>query len=110
MTAFDTMIDDLFADQNMAADAVYTPAGGSAVTVRILQAAPIEAIGGFEVKAVASKLQVQIRISQASDLAEGDQLVVAAVQPWLPAGTYKIMAPEADDDRLCWTASLRKVA
>ena len=110
MTAFDDMIDALFADPNMASDAVWTPDGGAPVTVRIMQAAPVDPIGAFDVKAKAAPLQVQIRMSEAPDLAEGDILAITAATAWWPSGQYEIRAPEADRGRLCWTMSLRKVA
>lgn len=108
MTVFDDMMADLFADPNMAADAVWTPAGGSAATVRILQAAPDEVVGPFEVKAKASPIRVQIRIAEAPTLAEGDALEITAAQSWMPSGNYTILAPEADADRLCWRMSLKR--
>lgn len=110
MTAFDTMIEDLYADPNMATDAVYTPAGGADTPVRILQAAPEEMIGPFEVKAKASPIEVEIRIAQAPSLAEGDGLYIPvdAARPWLPSGSYRILAPRVDDTRLNWRMTLKR--
>lgn len=36
MTAFDTAIKDIFDDENIGSDAVYTPSGGSAISCRVI--------------------------------------------------------------------------
>jgi hypothetical protein len=104
MTAFDTMIDDLYADPNMGIDVLYTPAGGLARSVRALQSAPDIAIGVFDTKAKGSALHLEFRISEAPEMKQGDSVSILGGSM---AGGYRIATSDADDSRLYWKTALR---
>lgn len=104
MTAFDDMLDDLFADPNMASDAAYTPAGGELRTIRVIQSAPDVQLGEFVTKAKATPLRVDIRVSDAPELAAGDAI---EIQSGDLAGSYVVSSCDREAQRNCWRAALK---
>lgn len=106
MTAFDDAMIDLYADSNMGVDVVYTPAVGSARTVRALQSAPdVEIGGGFIAKAKGSPLRFDFRIAEVPEMAEGDTIEV--ISGAYAAGLYSVQTKMADDSRLNWKVTLK---
>jgi hypothetical protein len=116
MSVFDDLVDEIFENADLAFDAIYTPQGGSARTVRAMLSAPDVPIvglggGGYETRARGTALKIDLRRSETAELAEGDtiELVAGDNVPSDLIGVYTVMAPEADDSRRCWKAPLRKV-
>ena len=101
MTAFAAAIDTLFRDQNIAADAVYTPAGGDPMTVRVIAKRPDEIVGFGDTPIHAATAIFDVRVSEVATPAEGDTLEVGG-------DTYVIQGePVRDRDRLIWSLDTR---
>lgn len=90
MTAFDTAIDTLFADQNMAVDATYTPDGGAPVSVRVILDHDVDLIGlGFS-DITDRRTVIGIRKSEIAAPGRNDTILVGAT-------TYTVDVVIADD-------------
>lgn len=111
MSVFDDLVDEIFGNTDMAFDALYTPSGGSARSVRAMLSAPDQPIGGFETRSRGTALRLEFRRSEVPELAEDDtvDLVAGDNVPGDLIGVYTVKAPEADDSRRVWKFSLRKV-
>ena len=101
MTAIAAAFDMLFGDPNVGKEAVYTPAGGSAVPVRIVLRRPDRVLEFGETRLHAVSVLLDIRIADAPDLAEGDGFQIDG-EIFLVQGE-----PLRDAERLIWTAELR---
>lgn len=96
MSAFSEMWDALFADDNIATDAEYTPAAGAASTVRVILRQPdaqLELLGGGVVTASTALV---VRVSQVADPKVGETFEVGGVVYTINA------APKRDAKRLVW--------
>jgi hypothetical protein len=101
MTAFAAAIDDLFADPNIASDAVYTPTGGDPMTVRVIARRPNEIVGFGDTRIHASTAMFDVRVSEVPAPAEGDALEIGD-------DTYVIQGePVRDRDGLIWSVDTR---
>lgn len=103
MSIFAEAIDDLFADPNLARDAVWRAGGtGAPVTVRIVLRQP-DRIGGFgETRLLAATTVIEVRTVEAPELAEGDVFKIEGE-------TFVVQGePVRDGERLVWTAELRQ--
>jgi hypothetical protein len=104
MNAFASAIDDLFADPNIASDAVYTPADGDPVSVRVIARRPDEIVGFGDTRVHTATAIFDVRISEVPTPAEGDTLEVGGE-------TYVIQGePVGDRERLVWTLDCRPVS
>jgi hypothetical protein len=104
MSVFAEAIDDLFADPNLARDAVWQPGGtGAPVTVRIVLRRP-DRIGGFgETRLVAAASVVEVRTAEVATLAQGDVFDI-------DGDSFVVQGePVRDGERLVWTAELAQV-
>jgi hypothetical protein len=102
MTAFAAAIDALFADPNLALDAVYRPGGADpGVPVRIVVRRPDRVSEFGETRIVAETTAVDVRVSDIAALAEGDTIQAD--------GTVYIIQgePIRDAERLVWTIEAR---
>lgn len=98
MTAFTAAIDLIFADPNLAADAILIPA----TPVRVIKRSPDDVVGFGSGDFVLGGIVFDIRTSEASDLKKGD--VIA-----LDGEFFDVIAsPRADADRLVWTVEVRR--
>lgn len=97
MSAFSAMVDDLFGDDNIALDAVYTPDGGDPVDVRVVPSQE-DIISGFgPTRVKAEKALFDVRRSELPAPAAGAALEVDEV-------AYTVKAVRTDDpERLVWT-------
>lgn len=101
MTIFAAAVDDIFADPNLARDAVWRAGGtGAAVLVRIILRRP-DRIGGFgETRIWAETMAIEVRTAEVPNLAEGDGFD-------LDGETFTVQgAPSRDGERLVWTAEV----
>ena len=97
MTVFADAIDDLFADPNLAVDAVYTPPGGDDVPCRIMLRRPDETVEFGGSKLVVGSVLIEVRASEVSAPAKGGTFTVGDT-------TYAISAVprQPDPDRMIW--------
>ena len=78
MTVFDTAADTLFADQNLAVDATYTPDGGAPVSVRVIVEHNVElASVGFS-GVSDRRTMIGVRKSEIPQPGRGDTLLVGS--------------------------------
>jgi hypothetical protein len=106
MTVFADAIDDLFADPNVARDAVWRPGGtGDGIPVRAIARRPDREVefGGVAVHTVTAVLEV--RVSEVPNPAEGDTITLIGA----PGGeTFVVQGePMRDAERLVWTLDTR---
>ena len=76
MTAFAAAIDTLFADRNIAADAVYNSAGGDPTSVRVITRRPDAIVGFGDTPIHATTAIFDVRVSEVPAPAEGDTLEI----------------------------------
>ena len=100
MTAFDGAVDATFAPFGV--DAVYTPAGGEPVPVRVIARRPDTVVGFRETRIHAETANFELRASEVSSPRPGDQLIVGGE-------TFVIQGePERrDPDQLVWSLDTR---
>jgi ribosomal protein S8E len=101
MSAIAAAFDTLFADPNMARDAVFTPSNGIAVRVRIVVRRPDRVSEFGETRLHAQTTIIDIRVADAPALASGDAFEIGA-ESFVVQGE-----PQRDAERLIWTAELR---
>jgi len=100
MTAFQGAVDTTFAAFGV--DAVYTPAGGEPVSVRVIARRPDTIVGFGETRIHAETATFEVRASEVASPRPDDQLVVEG-QTLVVQGE-----PERrDPDRLVWTLDVR---
>jgi hypothetical protein len=102
MTAFAAAIEALFADPNLAGDAIYRAGGADpGVPVRIVVRRPDRVSEFGETRIVAETTAFDVRVSDIAALAEGDTIEAD--------GTVYIMQgePIRDAERLVWTVEAR---
>jgi hypothetical protein len=96
MTVFAGVVDATFAAFGI--DAVYTPAGGEPVTVRVIARRPDAIVGFGETRIHAKTAMFEVRASEVVNPRPDDQLTIGSE-------TFVIQGePERrDSDRLVWT-------
>lgn len=101
MSVFAPAIDDLFADPNLAADAVYLPDGGEPVAVRVIARRPDRVLDFGDARLHAETAMLEVRVSEVSNPRPGDRLEVGGE-------VFAIQGePIRDRERLVWTVDLR---
>ena len=102
MSAIAAAFDMLFADPNMARDAMFMPTGGDAVPVRVVVRRPDQTFTFGETRLHAATTLLDIRVADAPELAEGDGFQIDGID-------YVVQGePSRDAERLIWTAELRE--
>lgn len=98
MDAFTAATDALFADPNIARDAIWRAGGaGAGVAVRIITRRPDQVVGFGDSRAVLPTMQIDVRRSEVSDAASGDTVEI-------DGEIFEIIAtPTADSLRLVWS-------
>ena len=101
MTVFQGAVDATFAAFGI--DAVYTPAGGEPVPVRVIARRPDTIVGFGDTRIHAETATFEVRASEVANPRPGDQLTVGGE-------TFVIQGePERrDPDRLVWTLDVRR--
>lgn len=102
MSVFAAAIDNLFADPNLARDALWR-AGGSdpAVVVRVIARRPDRIAAFAETRIVAPAAMFDLRVAEVPTLAEGDTLEID--------GALLVVQgdPLRDSEQLVWTVEAR---
>jgi hypothetical protein len=100
MTAFKGAVDVTFAAFGI--DALYTPAGGDPIPVRVIARRPDTIVGFGETRIHAETTTFELRASEVADPRPGDQFM-------LGSETFVVQGePERrDPDRLVWTVDAR---
>jgi len=102
MTAFAAAIDALFADPNLALDAVYRVGGADpGIPVRVILRRP-DRVGEFgETRIVAETVMIDVRVSEVATPLDGDSIEAE--------GTVYVTQgePIRDAERLAWTMEAR---
>lgn len=101
MTAFVAAIDSLFADPNIAQDAVYVATAGTAIPVRVIARRP-DAVSDFAGGRIASATAVfDLRFSDVATPRPGDRIELDG-DAFLVQGE-----PRRDAQRLVWSLDTR---
>ncbi len=102
MGAIETAIDALFADPNIARDALYRDqATGETRTVRIVTKRPDEVLDFGDGRVVTATTMAEVRVSEAPEPREGDTLEIGDAV-FVVQGV-----PRRDAERLIWSLDLR---
>ena len=102
MTAIAAAFDRLFADPNLARDAVYHPGnGGEGIPVRVIAKRPDEIVGFGETRIHAGTTLFDVRVSEVAEPQPGDRLGIDG-EDYLVQGE-----PVRDAERLIWTLEAR---
>jgi hypothetical protein len=101
MTAFAGLVDRLFTDPNLGRDAVYEPAGGEPVPVRVIarRADAVTEFGGARLWSETTRFDV--RVAEIAAPRPGDRIVVDG-EAFVVQGE-----PVRDRERLVWTLEVR---
>ncbi len=100
--AFAAAMDDLFADPNVAANAVYLPSsGGAGSDVRVILKRPDEVASFGEARIASETLVLLVRVVEIQDPEEDDMFLING-NNYIVQGT-----PVADALRLIWTLNTR---
>jgi hypothetical protein len=101
VTAVQTMLDLLFADKNMAKDAVYIADGGTPVLVRVVTRRADEITGFGEARLWSETARIDLRVTEVPNPRPGDGIEI-------DGETFLIQGePVRDRERLVWTVDLR---
>jgi hypothetical protein len=102
MTVFEGDVDATFAAFGI--DALYTPAGGEAVSVRVIARRPDAIVGFGDTRIHAETATFEVRASEVANPRPDDQLTV-------DGATFVIQGePERrDPDQLVWTLDTRPI-
>ena len=102
MTAFDLATDSLFADPNLAVDALLRLGGSDpALAIRVIRAMPDKFASFGDGRFVVDTVLLNIRLAEAPALSAGDTVEIAG-QLHEVQGT-----PTRDSNRLVWLAEAR---
>ena len=101
MSIFTAAIDNLFADPNIARDAVYIADGGAPVLVRVVMRRADEITGFGEAKLWSETTRVDLRVAEVPNPRPGDRIEIDG-EGFLIQGE-----PVRDRERLVWTVDLR---
>lgn len=98
MDAFAVATDALFADPNIATDAIWRAGGvGAGIAVRVVRRRPDQVVGFGDSRAVLPTLLVDVRRSEVAEPASGDTVEI-------DGETFEVIAaPIIDSVRLIWT-------
>ena len=103
MNAFAQAAKAIFADANMASDAINRVGGlGLGVTVRAIRRAPDRAASFGDGRFLTDTILLDVLVADVATLAQGDSLEIGGV-------VYEVRTdPSRDTERLCWTAEVRE--
>lgn len=98
--AFSTAMNAIFADPNMAVEAIYTPAGGMAQVIRVLFRAPDDIMRFGETPILTDTQVAELRGADVDAPQEGDIVQIGSE-------IYQLRGePIKDSLRLIWTVDL----
>jgi len=100
MNAFAAAMDAIFGDQNMAAEATWTPQGGAPLPVRVIRKAPDELTTYGAARILSDTTLVDVRVSEMTSVKSGDTIIIGP-------DTFTIQGePKRDRERLIWSLEL----
>jgi len=100
MSAFAAAMDAIFDDANMAAEATWTPQGGTPLPVRVIRRAPDEVVTFGAARILSDTTLVDVRVSEIPTPKPGDTIIIGP-------DTFTIQGePKRDRERLVWTLEL----
>ncbi len=94
-------LDALFADDNVAREAVYTPEGGAPVLVRVVTRRADETVGFGDARLWSETTRLDLRVADVTTPRPGDRIEIDG-EAFLVQGE-----PVRDRERLVWTVDLR---
>jgi hypothetical protein len=101
MTAFAAALDALFADDNIARDAVYIEEGGTPVPVRAVMRRSDDITGFGEARLWSETTRLDLRVAEVANPRPGDRIEI-------DGETFVIQGePIRDRERLVWTLDVR---
>jgi len=101
MTVAAMALDALFADDNIAREAVYTPEGGAAVLVRVVARRADETTGFGDARLWSETTRVDLRVAEVPTPRPGDRIEIDG-EAFLIQGE-----PVRDRERLVWAVDMR---
>jgi hypothetical protein len=101
MTAVAMALDTLFADDNIAREAIYTPEGGDPVLVRVVARRADETTGFGDARIWSETTRIDLRVAEIANPRPGDRVEIDG-EAFLIQGE-----PVRDRERLVWTVDLR---
>ena len=101
MTALAMALDALFADANIARDAVYIADGGAPVLVRVVARRADDVTGFGEARLWSETTRIDLRVAEVPEPRPGDRIEIGG-EAFLIQGE-----PVRDSERLVWTVDLR---
>jgi hypothetical protein len=102
MSIFAAVIDDLYADPNLAVTAEYVPLAGSTFTVQVMQSQPVTEFSALGTRATLGSVQLSLRRSDVPNPVAGDRLTLAGT-------TYRIDGVEPDRQALEWRLAVTEL-
>jgi len=100
MSAFAAAMDAIFLDQNMAAEATWTPQGGAPLPVRVIRKAPDEMTTFGAARILSDITIIDVRVSEMPSPNPGDTIII-------DPDTFTIQGePKRDRERLIWSLEL----
>jgi len=95
--AFSAAMDAIFADANMAVDAVWEATGGAPLPVRVIRKAPDELTTFGAARILSDTTLIDVRVSEMPTPKPGDTIIIGP-------DTFTIQGePTRDAERLIWT-------
>jgi len=101
MSAFAAALDALFADDNIARDAVYTADGGTPILVRVVTRRADDTTGFGDARLWSETTRIDLRVAEVPNPRPGDRIELEG-EAFLIQGE-----PVRDRERLVWTVDLR---
>lgn len=101
MTAFAAALDALFADGNIARDALYIAEGGTPQLVRVVTRRADEITGFGDARLWSETTRIDLRVAEVLEPRPGDRIEIEG-EAFLIQGE-----PVRDRERLVWTVNLR---
>lgn len=90
MTTFGDAVDAIFTDPNVGEDAVWRPAGLAEISIRVVRKQPSGIAEFGSSRAVLPAILIEVRRSEAPDVAEGDLIEIGQQ-------TFGVIAPPLAD-------------
>lgn len=102
MNAFATAVDRIFADRNMAVEAIWFAGGtGPGVAIRVIRKSPDEVTPFGAGRILSETTVLEVRVAEVPTPGPGDLIRIGA-EDFLVQGE-----PKRDRERLIWTLNLR---
>jgi hypothetical protein len=101
MSIFAAVIDNLFADPNIARDATYIAGGGAPRLIRVVTRRADEVTGFGEARLWSETTRIDLRVAEVPAPRPGDRIEIDG-EAFLIQGE-----PTRDRERLIWTVDLR---